>query len=102
MGMVPISTFGDPKGQDALRAQAAAQPGNRFGKWVGGLFEPPKLPDRAPPPLAPDATDAALQAARSGEILRQRMMRGRSASFTTGPNGVLGPPPLAPKPLTGS
>lgn len=89
MGMIPIGGTAN----DFNHQMAARQPLNRLGTWLGGLGKATTLETRPGPGLAGDATDATLQAARSNEILRERMMRGRAATFLTGPQGLTSPPP---------
>lgn len=103
MGAVPIPGVNAPWLSNDPKLNPIGAAGRRFGGWVGDMFSGPKLPAmREPPPQAPDATDGAIQAARSAEILRQRMMRGASSSLLTGPTGLTSPPPIATKSLLGS
>lgn len=82
VGEIGKSAAGFVTGVGALGVQA--------GEFVGHkLFDSPDVPAAqvTAPPLAPDLTDEAVQAARIAARKRVLIGHGLSASFLTGPLG---------------
>jgi hypothetical protein len=64
----------------------------------GGPSLPPTPP---PPPPVPDAADEAIRQIQKAKRTRDLAATGLKSTFLTGPQGLVAPPPVAPKSLLG-